>query len=185
VHVETWDSAFVRARRADVHPVLRAVGSYGGWWPGLRVAARPEGALLRHDPPGFRGGAHRVDVVVAKDRTDLGVDFTLGLDIVGKAEWYYLDEVDGTVVHYLLRGEVADRGGRRLVAAHRASVRAALDVLKDRLEGARVPGSEPDPGLLADQREAMAAFRAGVEAFAAKRAAADHAAEHAAEKRDA
>lgn len=172
MHVETWDSVFVRARRADVHPVLRAVGSYPSWWPGLRAAARPTGAVLRHDPPGLRGGAHTVDVTVVKDRTDLGVDFAFGGDIVGKAEWYYLDEVDGTVVHYLLRGEVADRGGRRLLAAHRASVRAALDVLKDRLEGARVPGSEPDPALLTDQREAMAAFQAGVEAFAAKQAAA-------------
>jgi hypothetical protein len=170
MHIEAWDSVFVRARRADVHPILRDVAGYGAWWPGLRATPLPSGTRLHHDPPGMVRAAHVVDVVVRKDRPDLGVDLGCTGDLVGAAEWYYLDEVDGTTVHHLLRAETDDRGWRRRLAAHRASVRAALDELKDRLEGDRIPGSEPDPVLLADQVEAMAAFRAGVEAHARARA---------------
>lgn len=168
MHVEAWDSVFVRARRADVHRILRAVPAYGRWWPGLTARELPEGVRLVHDAPGMRRARVVVDVRVRKDRPGLGMDFDCTGDLVGEAEWYYLDEVDGVTVHHLLRAETADRGWRRRLAAHRASVRAALDELKDRLEGDRVVGSEPDPALLADQVEAIAAFRAGVEAHARK-----------------
>jgi hypothetical protein len=170
MHIEAWDSVFVRARRADVHPILRDVGGYGLWWPGLQATRLGERVRLRHDAPGFLRGVHTVEVAVAKDRSDLGIDLRLTGDIEGAAEWYYLDEVDGTTVHHVLRAETADGGWRRRLAAHRASVRAALDELKDRLEGSRIPGTEPDPALLADQVRAMAAFQAGVEAFARKQA---------------
>jgi hypothetical protein len=172
MHVEAWDSAFVRARRADVHPILRDVAGYGRWWPGLQVRTAGVAHRVRHDPPGMVGAAHVVEVRVVKDRPDLGIDVALAGDFVGSAEWYYLDEVDGTVVHYVLRAETAERGWRRRLAAQRASVRAALDELKDRLEAGRIPGAEPDPQLLADQQAAIAEFTARVEAHRAAQAAA-------------
>jgi hypothetical protein len=171
MYIEAWDSVFVRARRADVHPVLRDIAGYGSWWPGLRAQVLPSGVRLHHDPPGMLRAAHSIDVQVRKDRTDLGLNMVCTGALVGETEWYYLDELDGTTVHHLVRAEIDDRGWRRRLAAHRASVRAGLDELKDRLEGDRIPGSEPDPALRADQLEAMAAFQAGVEAFARKMAA--------------
>lgn len=108
---------------------------------------------------------------VTKMRPDLGVDFALTGDLVGDAEWYYLDEPTGVVVNHLLRVHAPDRGGDRLVAIYRGSVRAALHELKTRLEGDRAPGDEPDPQLLHDQDEAAAEFRRGVDAHQAKVAA--------------
>lgn len=92
-------------------------------------------------------------------------------DLVGEAEWYYLDEPTGVIVNHLLRVHAPDRGGERLVSIYRRSVRAALRELKARLEGDRAPGEEPDPQLLHDQAEAAAEFRRGVEAHRAKVAA--------------
>lgn len=82
-----------------------------------------------------------------EDRPDLGVVMRYRGDIDGEAEWYYLDEAHGVVVHYLLRAELGDRGWRRCLTAHRAAVRLALHSLKDRLEGQRLPGDEPAPRL--------------------------------------
>jgi len=176
MRVEAWDQVFIRARRADVHPLVRDPALYGRWWPGAASAAGSEGTtLLRLRPPtlGARIArcTHEIAVTVVKDRKDLGVDLAYRGTLAGTAEWYYLDETAGTVVHYVVHAEVADRAWRRALAEHRACVRAALQELKDRLEGARIPGAEPDPGLLADQEAARAAFQAGVEAWAAKQAA--------------
>lgn len=170
MRIDSWDSTFVRARRRDVHPVLADVGGYVEWWPRLRARCGHGGWLLEHRRP---GGWRRVRVWlrVVKVRTDLGVDFALTGDLVGDAEWYYLDEPTGVVVHHLLRVHAPDRGGPRLVEAYRASVRGALGELKRRLEGPRVAGAEPDPELVRDQAEAAAEFRRQVEAHRAKVAA--------------
>lgn len=113
----------------------------------------------------------RVWVHVTKVRPNLGVDFALTGDLVGDAEWYYLDEPTGVIINHLLRVQAPDRGGERLVGRLRGSVRVALRELKRRLEGDRSPGAEPDPQLLHDQAEAAAEFRRGVEAHRAKVAA--------------
>jgi hypothetical protein len=170
VRIDSWDSAFVRARRRDVHPVLADVGGYVEWWPRLRARAGHERWLLEHRRP---GGLRQVRVwlQVTKVRTDLGVDFALTGELVGDAEWYYLDEPTGVVVHHLLRVHAPDRGGQRLVEAYRGSVRAALHELKRRLEGPRVAGDEPDSQLVRDQADAAAEFRRQVEAHKAKVAA--------------
>lgn len=176
MHVEAWDQVFVRARRADVHPLLRDPGLYGEWWPGVSAAGSgPEGTThLSVRPPTvaarLRRRSQQIEVTVVKDRADLGVDLAYRGTLDGAAEWYYLDESAGTVVHYVLHAEVADRASRRTLAEHRACVRAGMAELKDRLEGARTPGAEPDPVLLADQQTARAAFQKGVEAWAAKQA---------------
>jgi hypothetical protein len=153
VQVSAWDSIFVRARRRDVHPILADIAGYGGWWPG--ASTTPDGAgwrlLLRPPTLGARlvGRTQALHVRVRRVRRDLGVELDYRGTIGGAAEWYYLDERAGTVVHYLLKGEAA--GGRTL-AEHRAAVRAALHELKDRLEAGRAAGAEPDPALLAHQR---------------------------------
>jgi len=175
MHVEAWDQVFVRARRADVHPLLRDPGLYGHWWPGVSTTSGAEGAThlsLRPPTVAARLGrrSQQIAVTVVKDRADLGVDLAYRGTLDGAAEWYYLDESAGTVVHYVLHAEVADRAWRRTLAEHRACVRAGMGELKDRLEGARTPGAEPDPVLLADQHRAQAAFQAGVQAWAAKQA---------------
>lgn len=175
MRVEAWDQVFIRARRADVHPLLRDPGHYGRWWPGASSVIGADGTARLVLAPRTLGArvarrTQELDVTVVKDRADLGVDMAYRGTLEGAAEWYYLDETAGTVVHYVLHADAADRAWRRTLAEHRACVRAALAELKDRLEGARVPGAEPDPGLLADQQAALAAFQAGVEAWAAKQA---------------
>lgn len=166
MRVAVVDSAFVRARRADVHPVLRDVAGYGRWWPG--ADSRPAGdlVLVTLRPPGLARRPQRITVATTKDRPGKGLRMRYAGDFTGDAEWYYLDEPTGVIVHYLLDADVADRRWRRRLADHRAVVRLALHALKDRLEGARVPGAEPDPGLVRDQRQATAEFQAAVEAHA-------------------
>ncbi|MPZ88350.1 MAG: hypothetical protein GEU81_09795 [Nitriliruptorales bacterium] len=173
--IESWDSVFVRARRRDVHPVLRDPVTYGQWWPGVGSEPAKGGARLILSPPrlGARALLRRqpIDVRIVKDRTNLGIDLHYRGALEGAAEWFYLDEPTGITVHYLLRARVPDRGWRRTLADHRAVVRAALHELKDRFEGDRTPGAEPDAQLLDDQRAAIAEFEAGVEAWARRQAA--------------
>lgn len=164
MRVQTADVAFVRARRRDVHPYLADPAGYGAWWPGVR--SRPAfGGEARLELSRRRlAAAQRLRVRVAKDRPGLGVLLSVRGTFAGTAEWYYLDETDGTTVHYLLHAETGGPGARHRVPAHRAAVRAGLHALKDLLESGRPPGAEPDPALLADQAEAIEEFRAGVRA---------------------
>lgn len=168
MRIEAWDSAFVRVRRADLHPVLADVASYGRWWPG--VASRRVGnrVAVTLRPPGIARTRQRFMVQTTQQRHDKGLRMRYAGDLDGQAEWYYLDEPAGSVVHYLLAVDVADRGWRRRLADHRASVRRALEALKDRFEGERIPGAEPPASLLADQRTAIAEFRAAVAEHAAR-----------------
>ena len=169
MRIQAWDAVFVRARRADVHRMLRDVAGYGRWWPS--ADARPAGdrVLLTLRVPGRirlpgAASAQRIVVAAMGERPDKGLRLRYAGDLSGEAEWYYLDEPAGTVLHYLVNADVHDRGWRRRLAAHRAAVRAALHELKDRLERGREPGAEPDPALVSHQRRAMAAFQADVEA---------------------
>lgn len=170
MHLDSWDTVFVRARRCDVHPVLADVDEYTSWWPRLRTRRNPDGWLMSHRLPGGWRRLH-VRLGITKVRPDLGVDFALTGDLVGEAEWYYLDEPTGVIINHLLRVQAPDHCGDRLVAVYRGSVRTALRELKRRLESDRAPGDEPDPQLVHDQAEAAAEFRRGVEAHKAKVAA--------------
>ena len=158
MHIEAWDTVFVRARRADVHPVLRDLAGYERWWPGLRSTVVGEAVRLRHRPPRLLRGAHTVELQITRERPDRGLRLACRGDLVGEAERFDLDEVDGVTLHHLLRVD-AWRRPQALLAAHRASVRAALTTLKDRLEQGRLPGAEPEPALVAHQARLIAARR--------------------------
>jgi uncharacterized protein YndB with AHSA1/START domain len=154
MRVDVWDTVFVRASRVAVHPHVADVARYPRWWPGLRVEPAAAGLYrMTHQAPGVWPRRHRIVVRVEKVRADKGIVFAYGGDIGGKAELFYLDEVDGITVHYLLGAEAVQGEATRLLARHRASVRAALHRLKDRCEGPRLPGAEPDPALLAHQAQ--------------------------------
>ncbi len=188
MRIDTWDSVFVRARRRDVHPWLADLGGWHRWWPGLQ--ARTLGGSPRatahtcapwataHNstlsvvlqPPGGRRRPQRYSVRLATVRPDLGVKLHYRGDLNGEAEFYYLDEPGGCVVHYLVHAQAGPHAPLpRLVADHRAAARSGLNALKDRLEAGREAGAEPDPALLADQRLAIAEFRARVAAAERRR----------------
>jgi len=164
MEIEAWEVAHLRARRADVHPVMVAIAHYPSWWPGLEVVPEEDGAWrLAWRPPGPRGllpgRAHQLRWRVTQERPGLGLRVTVHGDLVGRAEWYYLDRRAGITVHYLIRAQAPDRGGARLVQRHRRAVRAGLQELKARVERHRHPGDEPSPALLGDQRAALEASR--------------------------
>lgn len=166
MRIQVWDSVFVRARRTDVHPILADIAGYGRWWPAVSSRDLGSRVAVTLTPPGIARRKQRFTVAVTKERPAKGVRMRYTGDLAGDAEWYYLDEPAGTVVHYLLTAEVGDRGWRRLLADHRAAIRQGLDRLKDGLEDGRVPGTEPRPRLLVDQQAAIAEFRAAVAAHA-------------------
>lgn len=166
MRIHVWDTGFVRARRADLHPLLAHLPSWPVWWPGLqggdsdgwlRAVLRPPGRV--GDRPSRFSRPQHLTMVKVKDRPDLGITVEVTGDLVGTAEWYYADEPEGTVVHYVAHFDAPDRRWRGLLRGHRASVRGALHALKDRLEGGRPPGAEPDPRLREDQRAAAEAVR--------------------------
>lgn len=149
--VAVVDTVFIRARRRDVHPLLADVARYGAWWPGMRSRAIGDDAVLLVRPPRPRWApGYRVVIRITEERPDRGLRLRYLGRLDGEAEWYYLDEPNGVLVHHLLRSEAPTRR----VTAHRMVVHAGLNRLKDGLEAGRPPGREPDPRLVADQRSA-------------------------------
>lgn len=171
MEVQTWDSVFIRGTRRQLHPVIADVGGWGRWWPGLTATPEAEGCSLSLRAPGLTARRRHWTAAVTKDRPALGVHLRYAGDVAGEAEFYYLDEPAGTVVHYVLRGSVPDRRWRAAVRDHRAGVRVALHALKDRFERDRLPGDEPEPALLAAQQRAMREFAEAVAAARRKQAA--------------
>lgn len=168
MRIHATDEVFVRATRADVHAYLADPGGYGAWWPGARSRGSPAGAWLEL-ATALPGRSQRLHLAVAGQRRDLGVAFRLRGDAVGKAEWYYLDEPDGTRVTWLIDAAATTPRARRWLEAHRAAVRRGQRALKDLLESGRAVGADPEPDLLARQDAAIAAFEAGVERYLKRR----------------
>lgn len=161
VHIDAWDEVFIRCRRPTVNALVTHVSTWDRWWPGLAV--HPAGGAGRYEvtlATGWRS-PRRQRLLVTVDRVrprDKGLEWSVAGDLVGTGEWYHLDEPDGVVVHYLLRGTLQHGDPRRWLSAHRASVRRALTDLKARLEGGRLPGAEPHPALLGAQAEELRIF---------------------------
>lgn len=162
MQVQTVDSVFIRAARRDIHPVVVHLGGWNRWWPGLDLRDQsPSAVSVTLRAPGIARRRRRWTLEVARVRPDLGIDFRYSGDLAGEGEFYYLDEPAGTVVSYAFRGAVSDRAWRAAVRDHRAGVRVGLHALKDMFEGARGPGAEPGPALLAEQVRAAAAVAEG------------------------
>ncbi len=168
MRIHATDEVFVRATRADVHAYLADPGGYGAWWPGARSRGSRAGAWLEL-AAALPGRPHRLHLAVTGERRDLGVAFRVRGDVIGKAEWYYLDEPDGARVTWLIDATATTRRVRRWLAAHRAAVRRGQRALKDLLESGRPVGADPDPTLLARQDAAIAQFEAGVERYLKRR----------------
>ncbi len=175
MRVHAWDTGFVRARRVEVHSVLSHVPTWPVWWPGMEAVGG--GTVVLHPPgrvtdrPSVLSRTQRLTIVKVKDRPELGITTEVTGDLVGTAEWYYADEPNGTIVHYVAHFDAPDHGWRTLLRHHRASVRGALHALKERLEHGRLPGAEPDPALLADQRSAREAMQRAADAHGQRLAA--------------
>lgn len=146
MRLESVDEVFVRACHEDVHAYVRDPAGYGAWWPGARSRPARDGAALELRPPGL-SRVQRLRVTLIEERPGLGLRLGLRGDFAGDAEWYYLDEGDGTLVHYLVRGQMGGRGAHRRLARHRWVVREGLHALKDLLESGRSPGQEPGSSL--------------------------------------
>jgi hypothetical protein len=100
-------------------------------------------------------------LTVGTDRAEKGLRWIVGGALVGSMEVWLEPVLDGTVLHYYLRADPADRDGkpsplppRRAVAEAARRQRAAKAValgLKDLLEDGRPPGEPPanEPSLTA------------------------------------
>lgn len=172
--VEAWDEVFIRGARASANAEVVDVERWAAWWPGCRVeplGPRTSRVVLQALWP----VPARQELLVTVDRVrprDKGVELTIAGDVEGTAEWFHLDEPNGVVVHWLLRGTCRRPLPRLWLAAHRGIARAGLTSLKDRLEAGRPAGAEPDPVLLAHQRQELAVFAEEVARHEREKAAA-------------
>ena len=98
-----------------------------------------------------------LELTVFQDRGEEGLRFTVTGALVGTSEFWVEPWRDGAILHYYLRADLTRPGSgteplltggraaaRRSVRARTAHVRrlkAGLNELKDRLEGARLPGT--------------------------------------------
>lgn len=173
MQIQAWDEVFVRCRRQRANELTIDVATWGQWWPGLSVTGGESGHDLRFRPTLRFPRAHDLHLDVDRIRPrDKGLEFTVQGDITGTGEWFHLDQPNGVVINYLVRGQAQGLGARKLLRAHRASVRAALTGLKRRLEAGRLPGAEPHPELLVIQQQELIILAREVAAHQAKLAAA-------------
>lgn len=156
LHVD--DDGFVRAGAPLVYRRLTDIGSWGRWWPGVRVRPadppRSAPADAASDGPGERpdeawrlrltSGLVRLDVTVVPHawRLDTGFALALSGDLDGRAEFWLERGWDGTVVHHVLAATTSRRRPRRVLRAYRRVVRQGLWALKDAVQ-AEVLDGEP------------------------------------------
>lgn len=174
--IEAWDEVFIRAPRVGANAQVVDPARWAAWWPGCQVRPLGEGRsevtfTSRWPVPARQRLVVTVDRVRPRDK---GLEFSVDGDVVGSGEWFHLDEPNGVVVHWLLRGECVRRMPRLWLAAHRGIVRAGLTSLKDRLEQGRPAGVEPDPALLAHQAQELAIFAEEVARHEREKALARH-----------
>jgi hypothetical protein len=104
---------------ADPDRVAAAVHDrWRRWWPDLRLT-------------------------VVQDRAGEGMAWAVTGPVTGSAELWLEAVLDGVVVHWYLRGEVAHGSPERERARQRARWLEAVLALKDELEAGRAPGVKP------------------------------------------
>lgn len=130
--VDVIDETFVVAEPAAVAAALADPAVWPQLWPGL-------------------------ELTVFQDRGAQGIRFSVTGTLVGTSEFWVEPWGDGALVHYYLRADLTRRGSateprtgpapalvRQAIKArnrHCAHLKAGLNVLKDRLEAGRVPGT--------------------------------------------
>jgi hypothetical protein len=137
--VDLVDETFIAARRDVVAAALRAgEGVFARWWPDLTL-------------------------VVFMDRGDAGVRWSMTGALVGSCEIWLEEVLDGTLLHYYLRGAPTDRTGRlpeplpdtaagwRAAASLRSERATAWKKIvwrfKDDIEGERLSGEPAVTGV--------------------------------------
>jgi hypothetical protein len=106
------------------------------------------------DPASWRQFWPDLTLTVVADRGEKGFRWTIQGALVGSMEVWLESVLDGTVLHYYLRADPADRSGRPAPRGPRRSLtesqrrqRAAKAIsllVKDELEEGRPPGVPPE-----------------------------------------
>jgi hypothetical protein len=130
--IDVVDETFLAVARARVARRLADPATWQLLWPDLRLT-------------------------VVTDRGESGFRWTVRGALVGSMEVWLEAVLDGTVLHYYLRADPADRSGRpappgprRALAESQRRQRAAKAIsllLKDELEEGRPPGVPPKHSL--------------------------------------
>jgi len=89
-------------------------------------------------------------LTVTEDRGVEGVRWQAAGAVAGTAELWLEPVLDGTVVHWFLRGTPASGSAARAAAHHRRAWRAVVLEAKDALEGGRQAGVKPAPAAAED-----------------------------------
>jgi hypothetical protein len=115
----------------------------------LAVPARQVAAVFA-DPSSWRRFWPDLVLEVYADRGDQGLRWTVRGALIGTMEVWLEPMLDGTLLHYFLRGNLTDRSRarpaplrREITRRQRAAKALALD-LKVVLENGRAPGCPPD-----------------------------------------
>lgn len=116
----------------------------------LTVPPRQVAAVFA-DRTAWRGFWPDLELEVYADRGDQGLRWTMRGALVGTMEVWLEPVLDGTVLHYFLRGDLPGqrqprpgRVRREITRRQRAAKALALEV-KAALEKGRQPGCPPDP----------------------------------------
>lgn len=126
--MEQLDVAVATFVVAAPRRVADRLGARDGWpspWPGLRLT-------------------------VTEDREVEGVRWQAAGAVAGTAELWLEPVLDGTVVHWFLRGTPASGRATRAAAHHRRAWQAVVLGLKDELESGRPPGVKPTAATAED-----------------------------------
>jgi hypothetical protein len=122
--IDVWDESFVCAAPAVVAARLRDPAVLRRWWPDLRLT-------------------------VFEDRGEAGIRWSVTGALVGSTEVWLEPCLDGVLVHYFLRAELADgpgspRRAARITRRRQLAFKRVVWALKDELEADRPAGSPPE-----------------------------------------
>lgn len=111
-------ATFVVAPPVVVAATVGEPGRWDAWWPDL-------------------------ELTVTEDRGVQGVRWVVAGAVSGSAELWLEPVLDGTVVHWFLRGEPASGSAARAERRYRRAWRSTVLGVKDALEADRPPGVKP------------------------------------------
>lgn len=132
------DDGFVRAPVELVYRRLTDVGSWGDWWPGLRIAALDAPDDDERFAATFRGSWPRrsLRVTIAPHTWQHHDRFTITCtgDLIGEGQWWLEPGWGGTVVHHWFVGGTERRNPLAVLTAYRQAVRRGLWGFKDEVQ---------------------------------------------------